>query len=385
MTPEPTPSPTLTALTAPVQAVQPIPRVPLQEMLALVRDTELVAAYGREIIESQLAINRFDQDWRLARVFAESGLFADAQAVNQAMTKVQLGRSWNMEPADAMQHVYFVNGKPAVMNEYLGAKMRDAGLDWDIEWHRDKDGTCIGVTLWPRRLTPAGWAPIMERAAGKEIPASVSFTKTDADRVRVKEEGKWIALSEKSTYKSFPDDMYFWRAIARLRRRYATNILSGVMTRDEADEVVPSQIEAPRVPVAAPASDFTPGRQARKRASAEEIPGTGKTDVDTASAPASVAETKPPVSETKPVIAETIAAVAETVAVAVASPWPDDAAMRAAFRAQRARIGAERFEAILNARAGFMFGQATITDPVTIAVYADLAACAGDEKLKKLF
>ena len=286
------------------QAVAPIPRVPLNEMLALVRDTELVATYGREIIESQLAINRFDQDWRLARVFAESGLFADAQAVNQAMTKVQLGRSWNMEAADAMQHIYFVNGKPAVQNEYLGAKMRDAGLDWDIEWHRDAAGLCTGVTLWPRRLMLEGWKPIMERAAGKDIPASVSFTKADADRVRVKEDGKWIPLSEKSTYKSFPDDMYFWRAIARLRRRYATNILSGVMTRDEADDIAPPQIEAPRERQTVAPTELTPGRQARRRAGAEDVVGTVKPEPATAGdgtkpePPAS--ETTVPDAETKP-------------------------------------------------------------------------------------
>ena len=186
MTPEPN-----TALTpTPQTQVAPIPRVPLNDMLALVRDTELIATYGREIIESQLAINRFDQDWRLARVFAESGLFADAAQVNQAMTKVQLGRSWKMDAADAMQHIYFVNGKPAVQNEYLGAKMRDSGLTWDIEWHREKD-ICTGVTLWPKRLGVTGtFEPIMERSQGREIPASVSFTKADADRVKGKEDGK---------------------------------------------------------------------------------------------------------------------------------------------------------------------------------------------------
>jgi len=441
MTPEPE-KPT----TALAPQVAQIPRVPLNEMLALVKDTELVATYGREIIESQLAINRFDQDWRLARVFAESGLFADAQAVNQAMTKVQLGRSWHMEAADAMQHIYFVNGKPAVMNEYLGAKMRDAGLDWDIEWHRDSAGLCIGVTLWPRRLFPDGWKPIMERAAGKEIPASVSFTKSDADRVKVKEDGKWIPLSEKSTYKSFPDDMYFWRAIARLRRRYATNILNGVMTSDEASEIAPPALPVPREKQEVAPEALTPGKQARKRAGAEEvIVPREPTTVDKLPEPAP-AETKPPVSETKaPVTSASLfdtpvqpaelpwkggkagmdhvlgalkihvgaKAYSDTLAAGGwtlgdlkpeggasvefyerlralpaedTGPWTTQETMIAAFRTQRDRIGQEEFQRILNSKPGFIFGQDSFGRPEALAMYRDMEAVkVAAEKPKKLF
>ena len=286
------------------QAVAPIPRVPLNEMLALVRDTELVATYGREIIESQLAINRFDQDWRLARVFAESGLFADAQAVNQAMTKVQLGRSWNMEAADAMRFIFFVNGKPSVENEYLAAKMRDAGLDWEIEWHANESGLCTGCTLWPSRLMPDGsWLPIMDRKGAGKIPASVTFGKVDADRIPHKQDGKWVTLSEKQTYQSFPGDMYYWRAISRLRKRYATNVLSGAMMRDEAEEIAVPQIEAPRERQTVAPTELTPGRQARRRAGAEDVVGTVKPEPATAgdgTKPEPPSETTAPSAETKP-------------------------------------------------------------------------------------
>lgn len=446
MTPEPTETekPSVTDLVR--QPVQPAPRVPLNELLATIRDTDLVNAYGREIIESQLAINRFDQDWRLARVFSESGLFADAQAVNQAMTKVQLGRSWNMSPADAMQHVYFVNGKPSVQNEYLAAKMRDAGLDWDIEWHRDATGTCSGVTLWPRRmLTDGSVKPIMERRGTDQIPASVSFTKDDADRVKVKEDGKWIPLSEKSTYKSFPDDMYFWRAIARLRRRYATNILSGVMTRDEAEEIAPPQVEATREKQDAPAADFMPGKQARKRAGAAEIPGTVKTEAQDVKPEATTDSL--PVTATAPVAAlpwknrehmdqilsahkwrvgadayikamsmsgwtpadlkpeggaslafyEKLKAMPDEVIPEKSPeietiPWADHETMVAAFKSQQVRIGREKFAEVLNAESGFTLAEVLPTDPKTLAFYRKLESVAvpvaGElpaEKRKKLF
>lgn len=375
--------------------VQPAPRVPLNELLATIRDTDLVNAYGREIIESQLAVNRFDQDWRLARVFAESGLFADAQQLNQAMTKIQLGRSWNMDAADAMQHIYFVNGKPAVQNEYLGAKMRDAGLDWDVEWHT-KDGICEGCTLWPKRLTADGLKPIQEvigrnsDGSLKYGPASVSFTKADADRVKVKEDGKWIPLSEKSTYKSFPGDMYFWRAIARLRRRYATNILSGVFTRDEAEEVTPAVEAPPREKQSLDPAELTPAKAARRRGGVTEIPGTEAPKAESEAKTAAEPAPEPPKQET------TVPPLTEPSGPpppdAPAFPWDSQQSMNTKFRAQRDRIGADTFVRILNSVPGFMFGPDSWQDPVALKIYREMesatgepAAPAAEQKPKKLF
>lgn len=408
-------------------AAQTVTRAPV-DLLAILRETELSGEYRREIIESQLSVNRFDQDWRLATVFSKSGLFADAQEVNQAMAKIQMGRSWNMTPSDSMQFVEFFNGKPSVRNEYLGSKMRDAGLDWEIEWHRDDKGVCTGCTLWPSRLQADGsYKPIMDRKGSESVPASVSFTKAHADRIPAKEDGKWIKLSEKSTYQSYPEDLYFWKSIARLKRRYATNVLAGVVTRDELEEMHAPIEPATREKQISAASDFTPGRQARRKAGAEEIPGT-------VNAGSNVTETKPAEVETKPDITEThdptstapilpwknatdmknaftglqarvgpkafsdtLASIGATVGdlkpeggksvefyealkalpdepVTVAFPWSDKDSMADAFRKQRDRIGAPKFTEILNSKPGFMFGASSHADPIALEIYKAMEA-----------
>lgn len=275
-------------------AVQPVARPPLRELLQTLKDTDadLLKSFARDIIERDVAMALYDQDWQLARVMAQSAYFTDLEGANpgqsiaKAMTKIQLGRSWHMSPADSVQHVYVVNGRPAVQNEYLASQMRQAGIDWKIQWHKDKDGVCNGCTLWPMRLQPDGsYQPIteVEMRDGKlvEVPASVSFTKAMADRVQVKEDGKWIALSEKSTYKAWPDDLYFWRAIARLRRRYCTNILNGVYTREEASEIQQEKEVLPvaKVPLEVSAGDFTPSSRRRTQAGAAVIPGTAPVTV----------------------------------------------------------------------------------------------------------
>ncbi len=327
---------------APQQAVA-VQRAPLREMLSLLKDAgpSFVEAYARDIIEREVAQARFDHNWRIARVFADSGLFTDSQAVSQAMTKIQLGESWNMPAADAMQHVYFVKGRPAVQNEYLAAKMRDAGLDWEIEWHRDGE-QCTGCTLWPSRLqTDGSWKPIMDREKGQMVPAHVTFTRPDAERA---------GLLKNDTYKNYADDMYFWRCIARLRRRYATNVLCGVMTRDEAQEI-PENVNhadsATRENTAGLAEKLHAARQLT--AASELTPN--PTPVQSAGA--------------------------------VLPVWTDRNAMNAWLRMQRTRIGEAKCNEIFRQH-DVLIASLRPDDPRAALIHADILAAAalGDDAAK---
>jgi hypothetical protein len=300
-------------------------------MLGALKDAgpSFIEKYAGAVVDREIAVAQFDQNWRLARVFAESDLFVDVKGVAQAMTKIQLGESWNMTPADAMQHVYFVKGRPAVQNEYLAAKMRDAGLTWEIEWHRDGQ-TCTGCTLWPSKLQSDGsWKPITERINGVSAPASISFTKTDAERA---------GLIKNDTYKVYGEDMYFWRCIARLRRRYATNILSGILMREEAEEAADVRV----LPAVSPA-----------RA--------------TSAATSAVAE------RIRTVEAETADPVAEPL------PWTDRNSLNAIIREQRTRIGEALCAAIFE-RHGVRPGSMLHDDPKAALVYADMLAAPAADK-----
>src|ERR1039458_2129418 len=120
------------------------PRASMRDMLAVLKDTgdpDLFKAFARDIIEREVAAARFGEDGMLARVFAASGAFdgidGSQRGISMAMTKIQMGRSWNMQPADAMEAVFFINGRPSVATRYLGAKIQDAGVSWDIEWDQD--------------------------------------------------------------------------------------------------------------------------------------------------------------------------------------------------------------------------------------------------------
>ena len=218
--------------------------------------------FATAVVEAELDRDLFDQDQRLAMVFATSGEFADLktksprQAIATAMAKIQLGRAWNVNPADSMQFLYFTNGRPALMTELFAARLQDAGYDWDVGYEYDDKGKCTGCTIWPKKLNPATrkHEPMMRKVKGAagswgDAPLEVSFTKADADGAMIWEKGKQVKLSEKWNFQSWSEDMYFWRAISRFRRRHVPNVLSGAMTREEAEETAPvgGQADAPRL------------------------------------------------------------------------------------------------------------------------------------------
>lgn len=257
---------TETALMVPIERA-----TPMREMLTVLKETgdpDLFKAFAHDIIEREVAAARFGQDGQLARVFASSGVFdgidGSQKGVALAMTKIQLGRSWNMPPADAMEAIFFINGRPSVATRYLSAKIQDAGISWDIEWDEDSAGTCTGCHLHLKRWSGNKYEPIMGKVNGKEQQAIVSFTKKDADNAVITEKGKQIKLSEKWNFQSWPADMYFARCISRVRTRYASNILSGVLTREEAEDSGTPEVKSAPERAQLTAASFTPsGEQNR--------------------------------------------------------------------------------------------------------------------------
>ncbi len=240
----------------PTQPAAPEKRRATIDLLEIIAESEFKQQYAKELISAEVARDAFDQDWRLARIFAMSGVFSDIPNVSEdagiatAMAKIQLGRSWGLTPGDSMQFVFFTNGKPAVMNEIVASKMRQAGYDWDIDWREEEvkeNGKtwmkCTGCTLWLKKWdAKAGkFMPVVDRQ-GK--PVSQSFTSQDADHAMIWEKGKQIPLSSKWNFQSWPRDMYFWRCIARLKRYHATDVLCGASTRDEAEEAAPTDLPA---------------------------------------------------------------------------------------------------------------------------------------------
>jgi hypothetical protein len=195
----------------------------------------------QQLIDAETAREVFDQDYRAARIYAMSGQFDDLkgmtaqQAIATALSKIRIGRSWGMLESDSIAFIYWTNGKPGVMTEILATKIQQAGFGWDIDWdwetlqHKGKPyKRCTGCTLWLKQLNSRTneWEPVVDR---NDQPVSAWFKESDADHAMIYEKGKQIPLSEKWNFKAWGQDMYFWRAMSRLRKYHLTSIMRGAI------------------------------------------------------------------------------------------------------------------------------------------------------------
>lgn len=239
------------------------PRATL-EIIKILAATPANKEMLQQLIDAETARDLFDQDYRAARIYAMSGQFDDIkgmtpeQAISTAMAKIRIGRSWQMSESDSIAFIYWNNGKPAVMTEIMATKIQQAGYGWDIEWdwedsaHKGKAyKRCTGCTLYLKQYNAQKncWESVVDRD-GKSV--SAWFKEADADHAEIWEKGKQIPLSSKWNFKSWGQDMYFWRAMSRLRKYHLTSIMRGAQQYELRNEVyvdpAAPQLPAPEAP-----------------------------------------------------------------------------------------------------------------------------------------
>lgn len=192
----------------------------------------------------------FNNQYRVAQMFARAGYFSDAQDEYKAMAKIEIGRSWGLSAADSMRYIYMVNGKPAVENEIVAAKLRRSGWDWEPQFIGGEGQNCKGVRLWIKkdgkpfmRTKRNDQGEVIKDKDGNPLTeqVSVSFLEDQAKIVKIHENGKQVTLLEKKGpwADGWRANMYYWRTIAQFRRFYANDLMSGALLVDEAADIRP--------------------------------------------------------------------------------------------------------------------------------------------------
>jgi hypothetical protein len=97
----------------------------------------------------------------------------------------------------AARGIYFVNGKMGVEGHIIGTLLRKhPDYDYNVE-HHDAQGCTIAITRFG------------------DVIGEASFTMEDAERA---------GLAQKATYKAFPQDLLFWKAISRAQKYFAPDV-----------------------------------------------------------------------------------------------------------------------------------------------------------------
>jgi hypothetical protein len=152
--------------------------------------------------------SNFDTMQRTATALYNSGYFKDAGSQAQAIVKVMAGAELGLPPFASMAGIHIVQGKPVLGSNVIATLVKnDPRYDYRVKVSNDKE--C--VLTWYED--------------GKAV-GEAGFTMAEANAA---------GLTGKTTWKSYPSDMLFARAISRGARRFAPGIFGGspVYTPDE--------------------------------------------------------------------------------------------------------------------------------------------------------
>lgn len=150
------------------------------------------------------------------KMFAESKVFPDVASAAQGAIKILAGRELGLSPMQAINSFYFVGGRLAMMAQAMAALIKKSGkYDYKIE-----DQTAESCTI--------SFYQIIEDK--KELIGTSTFDKTKAAKA---------GIINKDNWKSYPENMYFVRALANGTRWFCPDAISGFYTVEELRDLEP--------------------------------------------------------------------------------------------------------------------------------------------------
>lgn len=192
-----------------------------------------------------------------------------------AVGSVLLGLSLGIDPLTALQQIYVVHGRPGMYTKIKVALAQRHGHEvWDEEYSAER------VTVCGRR---AGWPD--------ERIVRITITIQDAQRA---------GWTSNDAYRKTPADMLWSRAAARVVDRIASDVLHGIASIEDLDDVdvddrnaptpVPSRVTVADLPPAPPATKPQAIERMIDAAAAAGIPVHESTPAPAPEAPAPSAE-----------------------------------------------------------------------------------------------
>ncbi len=142
----------------------------------------------------------------MAKVFAESGMFADTKQAAQAFVKIQAGQEIGIPPFQSMSGIHIIQGKVTIGAGVIASRVKGSGK-YDYKVIKQDDTICS-----------------LDFYQGKEKLGNSAFTIEDAKKALTKNIDK------------FPRNMLFARAVSNGVKWYCPDVFSGpVYTPEEMD------------------------------------------------------------------------------------------------------------------------------------------------------
>jgi hypothetical protein len=173
--------------------------------------------------EQDLTVQDFlKEPMALSDVFVRSGMFPDCKSQAQGIVKILAGRELGLTPFQSMSGIYLVNGRLALQSNVMSGLVRKS---------KKYDFTVV-------KLDDEGCVIDFYDTSDKENKVKIgtsSFGKTDAAK-----SGK----INSETYKAYPRNMYYARALANGARWYTPDAIMGYHSYEEMQDTEPEIIPA---------------------------------------------------------------------------------------------------------------------------------------------
>lgn len=183
------------------------------------------------------AIISFDEMERMADAFAKSNLFG-AKTKEQALSLLMIAQAEGIHPALAVMEYDIIEGKPARKAERLLARFQMSG----------------GKVVWTKFTNVEVWAKF-SHPNGSDVEVKWALDSNDPDVTSAKkitfykkgfngEAGKWVPLTDKYNWKSWPRPMLRSRVISEGVRTCYPGAALVTLTSEEAQdiEVISSEV-----------------------------------------------------------------------------------------------------------------------------------------------
>lgn len=168
----------------------------------------------------------------VAQMFAASGMFKDATSKAQSFTKMMVGKDLGIPMTRALTEVQMIQGKPTISANLMAALIKRSGkYKYKILEHTDEKCSIL----------------FSEKIDGQweECGPPSTFTMDDARKAE---------LTKNATWKKFPKNMLFSRALSNGLKQYCGDVcLGSVYTPDELDPNAQINVEGEYVPKASTA------------------------------------------------------------------------------------------------------------------------------------
>jgi hypothetical protein len=167
---------------------------------------------------------------RMAKMLASSDLVPVQFKGNIAncVIGLEMAHRMNASPLAVMQNIYIVHGKPSWSAQFITAAINSTGHFSPLRFRVEGSGDQKTCTAWA-----------IEKATGEQLegpPVSIGMAKAEG----------WFEKNG-SKWKTMPDLMLRYRAATFFGRLYAPEVLMGMKTQDEIEDISTSEISPEQV------------------------------------------------------------------------------------------------------------------------------------------